>query len=121
MSDFFQEVKYIYDYFKLKGEPAIVHVFSSDGRGIEDFSRNFSARFAVSMPRNSPLDLIDIYGLPNLYYAWGKFVSKELDKINDLNQRASRFEAWLRDTPEEEVKEHLPVKRIPLEEMARSH
>ncbi|MBU1501525.1 MAG: hypothetical protein KJ905_01995 [Nanoarchaeota archaeon] len=120
MEDFFEELRYMEDYLNPKGKPAIVYVFSSDGRGVREFNRNFRARFAVSMPRNFPMDLIQKYGLQELYIGWKRLFEKESTENLGLRERASEFEIWLRDTSEEQIQQHLPVK-IPLEELTQQN
>ena len=120
MGDFFQELKYIEDYLNPAGKPAIVYSFSSDGKHERDANMgDFRARFVVSMPRNNPHELLTNFGLPNLYYAWGESIGEELKKFSDLEQRAYQFDQWLRSTPIEQIKEHLPL-RVPWEKTAPS-
>ncbi len=106
MPDFFEELASVAGYLDPEGKPCIVYSFSSDNGG--DMQR-FRARFVVDVRGNSPPAMVERYGLPSLYHAWGTRQGRLPGNIED---RAYAFDEWLRNTPEDEIKAEVQPKSV---------
>src|SRR3989344_5096637 len=107
MPDFFEELAFVAEYLDPKGKPCIVYSFSSDNGG--DMER-FRARFVVGVRGNNPHVMVERYGLPNLYHAWGTRQELLPESIED---RAYAFDEWLRNTHEDEIRAANQPKSVP--------